>query len=520
MGDMIRDEVKKIIEGVVEGEVFLERPGNSDFGDYSTNAALRLKVDAQKIVAKLEDNPVFEKVEVAGPGFINFTLSKKVLLEEFGKIIKEKNNYGQLVLGKGKKVQVEFVSANPTGPLTVANGRGGPFGDVLANVLDKAGFKVEKSYYVNDRGAQIIALGHSVLKDDKAVYRGGYIDKLNKKIKEKDAREVGKWAAEYIIKNLIRKTTNKLGIKYDEWFFESELHKSGLLDEVLDFLEKKGLIYEKDGARWFKSSQFGDTRDRVVIKKDRDKTYLANDIAYHRHKFDKKKFTQVINIWGADHHGDVAGLEAGVEAMGYKGKLKTVLLQFVTILEKGEKKRMSKRAGVYVEMDELIEKVGVDATRFFFLQKSPDTHLNFDIDLARKQSSKNPVFYVQYAHARICGILRTAKTRSDLFGRTFGIQKRFDQKGLTLETAELNLIRHLIKFPEIIEDTAKDYQVQRLPQYSMKLANAFHGFYEKCRVLDDENKELSRARIGLVEATKIVLKNTLDLMGIKAPEKM
>ncbi|MBU1289786.1 arginine--tRNA ligase [Patescibacteria group bacterium] len=509
--DMIRDEVKKIIEGVVGGEAFLERPGNSDFGDYSTNVALRMKVDARKIVAKLEVHPAFEKVEVAGPGFINFTLSKKILLDELAEIIKKGARYGEIGVGKGEKVQVEFVSANPTGPLTVANGRGGPFGDVLAGVLSKSGFNVERAYYVNDHGMQIEALGHSVLKDSEAVYKGGYIDELNKKNKGKDAREAGKAAAKYIIENLIRKTTDKLGIKYDEWALESEIYQSGLVDEVLDFLEKKGFFYEKDGARWFKSSELGDTRDRVLVKKDGNKTYLAGDIAFHWRKFNEKKFTRVINVWGADHHGDVAGLAAGVEAIGHKGKLETVLLQFVTILEKGEKKRMSKRAGVYVEMDELIEKVGADATRFFFLQKSPDTHLNFDMDLAREQSNKNPVFYVQYAHARICGILAKSGTVPDFRGLSL-------MKLTHLE--ELNLIRHLIKFPEIVEDIAKDYQVQRLPQYSMELANAFHRFYEKCRVLDDENKELSQARICLVKATKIVLKNTLDLMGIKAPEKM
>lgn len=515
---MIRDKVKKIIEKVADGEAFLERPGNSNFGDYSTNVALRMKVDARKIVAKLEVHPIFEKVEAAGPGFINFILSKKILLDELAEIIKKGDGYGEIGISKGEKVQVEFVSANPTGPLTVANGRGGPFGDVLANVLAKTGFNIERAYYVNDCGTQIEVLGHSILKDEEAVYRGEYIDELNKNIKRRDAQKTGELATEHIIKNLIRKTTDKLGIKYDEWFLESELHKSGLVDKVLGFLEKRGFLYKKAGAQWFKSSKFGDTRDRVVVKKNGDKTYLAGDIAFHWRKFNEKKFARVINVWGADHHGDVPGLKAGVEAIGHKGKLEIILLQFVTILEKGEKKRMSKRAGVYVEMDELIEKVGADATRFFFLQKSPDTHLNFDMDLAREQSNKNPVFYVQYAHARICGILRTAKKFS--FGNSVSSSAWKPSFQTNLKEAELNLIRQLIKFPEIIEDTAKDYQVQRLPQYSMELANAFHRFYEKCRVLDDENKELSRARIGLVKATKIVLKNTLDLMGIKAPEKM
>ncbi|MEA2113406.1 MAG: arginine--tRNA ligase [Patescibacteria group bacterium] len=515
--NMIRNEVKKIIKEIVDRDARLERPNNAEFGDYSTNVALRTKIAPEKIVEKLKSHPIFEKVEVAGPGFINFTLSKKCLLDELVEIIKQGVDYGRLTLGKGKKVQVEFISANPTGPLTVANGRGGPFGDVLSGILAKAGFNIERAYYVNDYGAQIVALGHSVLGDEQAVYKGEYIDKLNEKIKKQNAPETGKWAAEYIIKNLIRKTTDKLGIKYDEWILESELHKSGLVDKVRDFLEKKDLIYEQDGAKWFKSSQFGDNRDRVIVKKDGDKTYLAGDIAFHWHKFNEKKFDKVINIWGADHHGDVPGLKAGVEAIGHKGKLETVLLQFVTILEKREKKRMSKRAGVYVEMDELIDKTGVDAVRFFFLQKSPDTHLNFDMDLAREQSSKNPVYYVQYAYARICGILRTAKTINMLDIECL-TPDMLDVQCLT--SSDLVLVRQLIKFPEIVEDTAKDYQVQRLPQYSMELSNAFHKFYEKCRVLDEGNPGLSQARIGLIKATQIVLRNTLNLMGIKAPEKM
>ena len=506
---MIKEKIEKLIKNIVKKEVEMEHPTNPEFGDYSTNVALRAKVDPQKIIDKLKDNPMFEKVEKAGPGFINFTLSKKVLQEELAEVLKQNDDYGQLDVGKNKKVQVEFVSANPTGPLTVANARGGPFGDVLANIFKKAGFQTEKAFYVNDYGMQVLALGHSVLKDKEAKYQSDYINELAKKIKEKDPYKAGQLAAKYIVKDFIQKTTDKMGIKYDEWVFESDLHQSGQVDKILKFLKEKGLIYSKDGAKWFKSSKFGDQRDRVVVKEDEWKTYLAGDIALHQYKFKEKKFDKVINIWGADHHGDVPGLMAAVEALGYKDKLEIILLQFVTILEKGVKQKMSKRAGIYVTMDELLDKVGVDAVRFFFLQKSPDTHLNFDLALAQEQSSKNPVYYVQYAHARICSILRKIPK--------YEIRNTKYEK-LT-HPAELILIRQLIKFPEIIKDTARDYQVQRLPHYALELANVFHKFYEQCRVLD-EDKELTQARISLAKATQIVLKNTLDLMGIKAPEKM
>ena len=504
---MLRGKIEKLIKDLVKKDVQLEHPTDSKFGDYSTNVAMRAKVDPEKIIEQLKDNPLFEKVVKAGPGFINFFLSQKALQEELLEILEQKDNYGQLEIGNNKKVQVEFISANPTGPLTVANARGGPFGDVLANVLNKAGFKTEKAYYVNDAGMQILALGNSVLKNKEAKYQGEYIDQLNQENKEKDPYKAGQWAAK-IIKDLIKKTTDKLGIKYNEWIFESDLYKSDKVDKTLDFLREKGLIFEKDKAEWFKSSKFGDERDRVVIKSDKQKTYLAGDIALHSYKFKDKKFDKVINIWGADHHGDIPGLMAGVEAIGYKDKLEIILLQFVTILDKGEKKKMSKRAGLYVTMDELIDKVGSDVVRFFFLQKSHNTHLNFDLALAQEQSNKNPVYYIQYAHARICSILRKAKSEPD-----------FKTTSLT-HPAELNLIKKLTKFPEIIEDTAKDYQIQRLPNYSLELANTFHKFYEQCRVLDEKNKELKESRINLIQATQIVLKNTLELMGVSAPEKM
>jgi arginyl-tRNA synthetase len=510
---MVRKEIINLIEKATsQKNIHLERPENQKYGDYSTNLALKLKKNPNEITKKLT-SPLFEKVETAGHGFINFFLSREYLQNQVREILKAKEKFGQLNIGKNKKIQVEFISANPTGPLTIGNARGGPFGDVLGNVLKKAGFKVEKAYYINDYGMQILALGHSVLKDSKSQYKGDYIDYLNKKIKGKDAYKVGEKAAKIIIKEMIKKTVERMGIKYDEWFSEKILHKKGEVDKVLNFLDKKGLIYEKDKAKWFKSTKYGDKRDRVVVKADGWKTYLAGDIAYHWYKFEKKKFNKVINVWGADHAGDVAGLLAALEALSYKNKLDIILLQFVTLFEKKEKIKMSKRKGIYLTMDELLDKIPVDVVRFFFLQKSANTHLNFDLDLAKEQSEKNPVYYVQYAFARICSILRKCKMQN------VKIKMTIQNLKLLNHASELSLIKQLIRFPEIIEDTARDYQVQRIPQYSLDLAAAFHQFYRDCRVLS-EDKNLTQARLNLVLATKIALKNTLDLMGISAPEKM
>ncbi|MBZ9572341.1 arginine--tRNA ligase [Patescibacteria group bacterium] len=524
IANLIKDSIKelqkeKVFPKFKIPEIQIEHSEEKIHGDYSTNIAFQIAKEVKKkpveiakiIRLKLKDqkSKMFEKVEIAKPGFVNFFLSKEYLQKELLEILKSGEKFGELNLGKGKKIQVEFISANPTGPLTVGNARGGPLGDVLGNILKRAGFKVEKAYYINDYGMQVLTLGHSVLKDSEAKYKGKYIDYLNKKIKEKDPYKAGERAAQVIVKEMIKKTTDRIGIKYDEWISETSLHRSGAVDQALELLKKEGLICQKEGALWFKSSKFGDERDRVVVKKDDWKTYLAGDIALHRYKFEKKKFDKVIDIWGADHAGDVAGLQAGVQALGHKGKLDIILLQFVTIFEKGEKLKMSKRAGIYVAMDELLDKVGSDVTRFFFLQKSTNTHLNFNLSLAREQSEKNPVYYVQYAHARICSIFKKAKIKS----------KKVKNLELLTHPSELTLIKQLIRFPEIIEDTTKDYQVQRIPQYAIDLATAFHQFYRDCKVLS-EVKGLREARLGLILATKTVIKNTLNLMGISAPERM
>ncbi|HDL74896.1 MAG TPA: arginine--tRNA ligase [bacterium] len=498
-------------------EISVERPLEKIHGNYSVSIALEIAKLAKKnpieiaeiIVAQLINFsiPEFEKIEVVKPGFINFFFSKEYLQKQVSKVLKEKFN--NINIGKGKKIQIEFISANPTGPLTVGNSRGGPFGDVLGNVFKMAGFKVEKAYYVNDCGMQILTLGNSVLKNKEAQYKGQYIDSLNKRIKLKDPYKVGELAAKIIIDEIIKKTVKKMGIKFDEWFLESSLHKKNEVEKTLNFLKRKKLTYKKEGALWFKSLKYGDNRDRVLVKRNGWKTYLAGDIAYHKYKFKNKKFDKVINVWGADHYGDVAGLQAGVRALGYRGKLDIILTQFITLFQNNKKLKISKRRGVYVSMDELLEEISTDVMRFFFLQRSSDSHLNFDLSLAKEQSKKNPVYYIQYAYARINSIIAKSKIK---------ISKKLNFRLLN-HSSELNLIKQIIRFPEIIEDTVKDYQVQRIPQYTIDLAGAFHQFYRDCKVIT-KDKELMQARLALIKAVKIALKSTLDLMGVSAPEKM
>lgn len=490
-----------------------EVPGRGDYAVPMFSFAKELKcspLDAARRLAPLmlESAGPIAAAEAAAPGFLNLTLSPSVLQEETRAILQKGDGYGRTDRGGGVSVQIEFVSANPTGPLTLANARGGFFGDALANVLTLAGWKVSRAYYVNDAGMQVLALGHSVLKDEEAVYRGPHIDALHEEIKERDPYLAGEEAARRIVRDLILPATDRMGIAYDEWVFESDLHKRGLVEGAVERLRAAGLTYEKDGALFFASSRFGDVRDRVVRKSNGWSTYLAADIAYHVEKIEGKGFDKLINIWGADHQGDVAGLEGALEALGHTGKLETILLQFVTLMREGRIQRMSKRAGTYVTVHDLLDEAGLDAARFFMLQRSATTHLNFDLELAKEQSDKNPVYYVQYAHARIQSILEKG---GDLAG----------SPDLSLLSAdpELGLMRSIAVFPEIIDDTAQDYQLQRLPQYALDLAASVHRFYRDARVLSEDEDRRS-ARIALVRAAAHVLRGVLGVMGVTAPDRM
>jgi len=504
-------------------EIKIEYPKEKDHGDYSTNVAMEIAKNTKKRPMEIAENlksqisnlksNFFEKIEVAEPGFINFFLSKEFLQTQIKEILKKGKKFGKLNIGKNKKVNVEFISANPTGPLTLGNGRGGFYGDTLANVLEKAGYKVKREYYINDVGTQIRKLGHSVIGDSQALYKGKYIEELRKRIKGKDPDEVGQKAAKIILKEMIKPSVKRMGIKFDKWFSEKSLYEKGEVDKILNWLKKKKLAYEKEGALWFKAAKFGDDKDRVLVRQNGEKTYFASDIAYLKNKF-QRGFNFLIFLWGADHAGYVKRMEAAVEALGYKREqVRFIIMQLVKLFEKGKEVRMSKRTGSFVTLDELIEEVGLDVARFFFLQRSPGSHLNFDLDLAKEQSEKNPVYYIQYAYARIHSILRKLKTQNSKLKTTTENLK------LLNHPSELELIKQLIKFPEVVEDIARDYQVQRLPQYALDLARQFHDFYEKCRVISPD-KNLTQSRLALILATKIVLKNTLDLMGISAPERM
>ena len=565
---MIRQEIKKLIEKSIrelqkEGEfpnfeipeIKIEHPEEKAHGDYSTNVAMVIAKIAKRSpmeIANLinstfniQHSTFFEKIEVATPGFINFFISKEYLQGQVKEILKQKEKFGELKIGKGKKVDIEFVSANPTGPLHLGHGRGAFWGDALSNVLEKAGYKVTREYFINDYGKQILLLGKSIdaryreiLGEEAEIgedfYKGEYVKDIAGEIVEESKDRYLKIAenkrlkifTEIGLKKMLKEAKellDKIGIKYDVWFSERKLYEKNLVKKAVGLLKKKGFTYEKEGALWFASTKFDDDKDRVLIKADGEPTYFASDVAYHLDKV-SRKYDLMINGWGADHWGYKTRLRAAARVLGFAQKLKIVVGQFVRLVEKGREVKMSKRGGTFVTLKELIEEVGPDVSRFFFLMKSVDTHIDFDLDLAKEQSEKNPVYYVQYAHARICSILRKCKIRSPKSKITpkqnkFATGPAIQNLKLLNHLIELELIKQLIKLPEIVEDTARDYQVQRLPQYVLDLATSFHQFYRDCRVLT-ETRSLLEARLALVLATKIVLKNTLDLMGISAPEKM
>jgi len=531
---MARNEVKNLLEKAIktlykkEVEVEIERPAESAFGDYSTNIAMIIKKNPQEIADSIKSD-ILEKVEVKN-GFINFFISKEYLQKQVGEILKEKEKYGNLKIGKGQKINIEFCSANPTGPLHLGHGRGAFWGDTLSNVFEKADYKVTREYFINDYGKQALLLGKSIdarykeilgqkVEIEEDFYKGEYIKDVVNNIINKDKDKHLKISNKERIKiftelglnrmlGQIKKLLELINVKYDIWFSEKKLYEKNLVKKAIELIKKKGFTYEKEGALWFKSTEFSDDKDRVLIRADGEPTYFASDIAYHLDKV-SRKYDLMIDGWGADHFGYKLRLMAAAKVLGFDQKLKIIIGQFVRLVEKGKEVKMSKRGGTFITLEELIDEVGRDVARFFFLAKSVDTHIDFNLDLAKEQSEKNPVFYIQYAHARICSILR--KVANFIF-------KVSDLKLLTHQS-ELQLIKQLIRLPEIIEDTARDYQIQRIPQYALDLATSFHQFYRDCQVIS-ENKNITQARLGLISATKIILKNTLSLMGISAPEKM
>jgi len=533
MKKILEQKIRAIIEELQESgvlplfvvpEIRIERPKDDQFGEYTSNIALVLsklvKKNPMEIALMLQErlsSEEFEKVEVVRPGHINFYFSHETFVLGLKKILEEKEQFGESETGKSVKVNNEFISANPTGPLSVGNGRGGFYADTLSSVLRKSGFDTTNEYYVNDGGGQVLKLGHSVLKDDEAVYGGEYIDALNQQFTtnnlQLEVKEIGEWAAKIVLEEMIKKTIHeKMLVSFDSFISEkTDIVEKGYVDKAIALLKEKNLTYESEGALWLRTTDFGDDKDRVLVKKDGVKAYFSGDCGYFLYKMERG-FTVLILSLGADHHGYLGRLKAAAQALGFQGELHFIISQLVKVVKDGKEVRMSKRAGNVVTIDDLIEAVGYDVARFFFLMYAPETHMNFDLGLAEERSQKNPVFYVQYAHARLCSIFRKAEEEKFIDGES--------DLNMLVHPKERELIRELLFFPELIETVATDFSVHKLPQYAMKLADKFHSFYNDCKVIDEENRAQSLARLELVRATKIVLAETLGLMGISAPEKM
>ncbi|MGI8316576.1 arginine--tRNA ligase [Halobacillus mangrovi] len=524
-------------------EVVLEQPKDKAHGDYATNMAMQLARVAKKnpraiatdLVEQFDPSKAsIEKIEIAGPGFINFYMNNQYLTEIVPTILKDGDGYGRTDSGQGHKIQVEFVSANPTGTLHLGHARGAAVGDSLCNVLDAAGYDVSREYYINDAGNQMANLALSVqarymqalgkewdMPEDG--YHGKDIIELGKKLAEEDGE---KWVdveeterlqffREYGLKyelNKIQTDLEEFRVPFDEWFSETSLYEGGKIDSALNVLKDKGYVYEKDDATWFETTKFGDDKDRVLIKNDGTYTYLTPDIAYHKNKLDRG-FNTLINIWGADHHGYIPRMKAAIQALGYEeDTLEVEIIQMVNLFQDGEKVKMSKRTGKAVTLRELMEEVGIDAMRYFFSMRSSDSHLDFDMDLARSESNENPVYYVQYAHARICTMLKQAEEK--------GLSsEKFDGSQLTSEKEE-DLLKRLGEFPQVVADAAEKRTPHRVTQYAFDLASNLHSFYNAEKVLDEDNKARTSARIALMKAVRTTLNNALRLVGVSAPDQM
>ncbi|MBI2056589.1 MAG: arginine--tRNA ligase [Candidatus Sungbacteria bacterium] len=509
----------------------LEAPENPEHGDYAANIALLLAKKLGKNPLEVADALAADlknsqwAASVAGPGFLNFKISPMFLEKEFKEILKRKEKYGSAP-AKSKKIQVEFISANPTGPLTLANGRGGFLGDALANIFLRAGYKTEREYYVNDAGNQIVTLGKSllavagVIPEEEQFYKGEYIKtwaaghaSIIKKFKN-NPESLGKAAAEDFLKNIKKVIEKKSGIRFDRYTSEDrDIHKKGFAKKAFELFQKKGLMYEKEGAQWLKTTDFGDDKDRVLMTSEGYPTYFLAD-AGHYLETKLRKFDAKINIVGPDHYGYVKRIQAAAEIIGLE-ESEVIVTQAIRLMHGTEEVKMSKRKGEFVEFEELVDEVGHDTARYFFLEKSPHTHIDFDLNLARERSTKNPVYYIQYAYVRAQSILKKAESSRPKSKRA-GAKKTLE---LLQTVEERALVKKLIQFPEIIEDTAKDFAVHRVTRYLLLLARAFHNFYEKNRVITAD-ADLTRARIELDKAVVIVLGIALDVLGVSKPKKM
>ncbi|RJQ49322.1 MAG: arginine--tRNA ligase [Nitrospiraceae bacterium] len=536
-------------------DIDIEIPKNESMGDMAATIAMGLtkilKRPPRKIAEEIVEGikgggggpDVLDTIEIAGPGFINFRLKKEFLHAKLAQLLTEEHSSLRTDIGRGHKVQVEFVSANPTGPLHVGHGRGAAVGNALCNILKAAGYDVQKEFYINDAGLQVKLLGESVfarylqlLGNDAPFpedgYRGDYVESIAEEIIKRSGNEYQNRSFEecwdfftnYAYKMMladIAKDLKDFGVIFDRWQSEKELHEKGKVQSALTALQEKGLLYEKDGAKWFHSTEFGDDKDRVVVKKDGEYTYFASDIAYHKDKLDRG-FDTVINIWGADHHGYIPRIRSVLEAFGLpKEKFKVILIQMVALLRHGEPVQMSKRSGEFVTLREVVDEVGADITKFIFLTRRADSQLEFDIEVAKEQSAENPVFYVQYAFARISSIFRQAEERGVSSQRSAVSEDVGARRCLALltETEEITIIKKLLHYPMVFEGAALSCEPHRITYYLQELAGLFHSYYNKHRVISD-NEALTNARLYLCKAVQIVLKEGLTMLGVSAPERM
>lgn len=530
----------------------VEIPRESGFGDYSTNIAFILAPKVRKspldiarvIVEHIDGKGLCEKIDVAGKGFINFYIKDAVWRSSLKNLFENGIDAFMPDLGEGRKVLIEFVSANPTGPLHIGHGRGAVVGDVLANILRSVRYDVTREYYINDAGRQIATLGESTylrlleLKGEKidfpeGLYRGEYIKDIASLLIEQgigipeDRGDAIRFLAEFsssIVMDGIKKDLDDFGVVFDSYFRETQLYQSGMVDDTIESLISRGIAYEKDGALWFKTSLFEKDEDRVLVKSDGEKTYFASDIAYHSNKI-KRGYDTLIDIWGSDHHGYIPRLKASIEALGEdKERLKVILIQFVTLLKDGKPIGMSTRAGQFTTLKEVLDEVGRDAARFFFLMRKSDAHLEFDLDLAKKTSNENPVYYVQYANARIESIFRNAREQGINLEALFEADTDPKAKekvniGLLKLKEEMDLIKGIIHFYDVIEGSAKSLEPHRLTFYLIDLVGRFHSYYNKARILN-EDSDLTAARLVLLYVLQKVIKYGLNILGVSAPDKM
>ncbi|MGM9948916.1 MAG: arginine--tRNA ligase [Lysinibacillus sp.] len=551
--EQLQQQIKEVLAaaavkaGLVEAEaeltIHLETPKDKANGDFATNLAMQLTKVAKKppraiaeaILENLDTTGTdIEKVEIAGPGFMNITVRKDFLAGVVKATFEQGENYGRSNAGNGEKVQVEFVSANPTGDLHLGHARGASVGDSLCNVMDFAGYDVSREYYINDAGNQINNLAYSLearykqaLGMDAEMPEDGYhgpdiieiagelVKEFGSDILEKSDEERFKFFREHGLRlelAKLQKDLKNFRVEFDVWYSETSLYNNGKIDVALDKLRANGHVFEEDGATWFRSTTFGDDKDRVLIKNDGSYTYLTPDIAYHEDKL-RRGFDKLINIWGADHHGYIPRMKAAIEALGYdRDTLEVEIIQMVQLYKNGEKFKMSKRTGNAVTMRELVEEVGLDAVRYFFVKTAGDSHMDFDLDLAVSQSNENPVYYAQYAHARINSILRSASEQ--------GFQASLENLDLLTAEKEEDVLKKVGAFPQIVAEAAKHRTPHRIANYIQDLAAAFHSFYNAEKVINADNKELTEARLALITSVKTTLANALKLIGVSAPEKM